>query len=110
MDWPLFLIFLAACAAAGSTGQMFPPGSWYEALRKPLWTPPNRLFPLAWTLLYIAIAVAATRVALREGNDAALSLWALQIALNTHGRILSTGSGRRWSSSRRSGSPSRRRR
>jgi benzodiazapine receptor len=83
MDWTLFVIFLAACAAAGSTGQMFRPGPWYERLDKPGWTPPNWLFPIAWTLLYIAISVAAARVGTQVGSAFGLALWALQIALNT---------------------------
>ncbi len=52
------------------------------ALRKPVWTPPNWLFPIAWTLLYIVIAAAAARVALLPGNAFAMGFWALQIALN----------------------------
>lgn len=83
MDWGLFLIFLGACFAAGSTGAAFPPGSWYERLDKPGWTPPNWLFPIAWTLLYIAIALAAARVAPLPGSAYAMAFWALQIALNT---------------------------
>ena len=82
MDWSLFLIFLGACAAAGTTGAAFPPGPWYDKLDKPAWTPPNWLFPLAWTALYIAMAVAAARVAPLEGSAHAMAFWALQIALN----------------------------
>lgn len=76
--------FLGACAAAASTGALFRPGAWYEALNRPAWTPPNRLFPVAWTLLYIAIAIAAWRVARTEDGTVplALSLWAWQITLN----------------------------
>jgi tryptophan-rich sensory protein len=82
MDWQLFPVFLAACFAAGWTGQMFPPGDWYEGLRKPSWNPPNWLFPIAWTLLYLAIAVAAARIGIHPGNDLALAFWTLQIVLN----------------------------
>ncbi len=60
-----------------------PAGAWYTALRKPAWTPPNWLFPIAWTLLYLFIAVAAARVALLPGNAFGMAFWALQIALNT---------------------------
>ena len=83
MDWGLFSIFLAACGAAAATGSLFPPGAWYKGLSKPGWTPPNWLFPIAWTALYIAIAVAAARVAPLNGSAHALAFWALQIALNT---------------------------
>lgn len=83
MDWSLFLIFFAACCAAGTTGAMFPPGDWYRKLSKPAWTPPDWLFPLAWTGLYIALAYAGTRAATSEGAAYAMAFWALQIALNT---------------------------
>ena len=83
MDWLVFAICFAACAAAGTTGAAFPPGAWYERLERPSWTPPNWLFPLAWTVLYIAMSVAAARVANLPGSGIAMALWALQIALNT---------------------------
>jgi len=83
MDIWLFLLFLTACVAAGSTGALFSPGAWYDSLTKPGWTPPDWLFPVAWTFLYIAIALAASRVAPLEGNAYAMGFWAAQIALNT---------------------------
>jgi tryptophan-rich sensory protein len=83
MDIPLFLTFLAACMAAGATGALFEPGAWYRSLDKPAWTPPNIVFPIAWTVLYILMAVAAARVAALPDSGQALAFWALQIALNT---------------------------
>ncbi|MEQ9257955.1 MAG: TspO/MBR family protein [Roseovarius sp.] len=82
MIWICFIIFLAACFGAGSTGGLFPPGDWYDRLRKPWWTPPNWLFPVAWTTLYICMAAAGARVAVSDGNALAMALWSLQIALN----------------------------
>lgn len=82
MDFVLFAIFLAACFAAGSTGGLFPPGSWYRELAKPTWTPPNWLFPVAWSVLYLCMAGAAALVAVEPGNALAMALWSLQIALN----------------------------
>lgn len=84
MDWQLFIIFLSACAAASATGSLFPPDKWYfEEIKKPVWTPPPWLFPLAWVTLYVSSAYAAMRVGLVEGSAMALAFWALQIALNT---------------------------
>ena len=82
MFWLCFAIFLVACFSAGSTGGLFPPGKWYENLDKPPWTPPNWLFPVAWTTLYLLMAAAGARVAVSDGNALAMALWALQIALN----------------------------
>jgi benzodiazapine receptor len=87
MSIPLFLTYLAACLAAGATGALFQPGDWYRSLKKPSWTPPDWLFPVAWTTLYLCMSVSAARVAGLAGTDPAtgpaLALWALQIALNT---------------------------
>jgi tryptophan-rich sensory protein len=82
MDWSLFVIFLGACAAAAATGAMFPPGQWYRDLSKPVWTPPDWLFPLAWTALYLILAFVGARVAPLDGSAHATAFWALQIALN----------------------------
>jgi tryptophan-rich sensory protein len=83
MDWTLFLIFLGACCAAAATGSMFPPDRWYRDLSKPAWTPPDWLFPLAWTVLYLSLAWIGARVAPLDGSAYAMAFWALQIALNT---------------------------
>jgi len=83
MDWTLFLTFLAACGAAAATGAMFEPGEWYRGLAKPSWTPPNWLFPVAWTTLYLLMSAAAARAAMAEGAALGLALWSVQIAFNT---------------------------
>ncbi|UXU75952.1 MULTISPECIES: tryptophan-rich sensory protein TspO [unclassified Paracoccus (in: a-proteobacteria)] len=78
-----FAVFLLACAAAAATGLIFQPGAWYSGLRKPSFTPPNWVFPLAWTTLYLLMAWSATRLAALPGAGLALALWSAQIALNT---------------------------
>ncbi|MFK7939249.1 MAG: TspO/MBR family protein [Roseovarius sp.] len=82
MFWLCFCLFLAACFSAGATGGLFPPGPWYERLNKPSWTPPNWLFPVAWTTLYVCMSYAGALAAVSEGNGVAMALWAVQIALN----------------------------
>ncbi len=82
MFWLLFCIFLGACAGAGITGGMFPPGTWYRGLEKPWFTPPDWVFPVTWTALYLCMSVAGARAAMSEGNAVAMALWSLQIAFN----------------------------
>lgn len=78
-----FLVFLLACGAAASTGFFFKPGQWYESLVKPAFTPPNWVFPVAWSTIYLLIAWAGYRLTLIPGSQEVLALWAAQIALNT---------------------------
>jgi len=85
--WPTWVTlagFLAATFGAGSTGALFSPGAWYRTLAKPGWTPPDWLFPIAWTALYIAMAVAAWWVSLSPSTLAvpAIALWSWQIVMN----------------------------
>lgn len=79
----LFPVFLLTCVAAGAAGVFFRPGAWYRNLDKPDWTPPNWMFPVIWALLYVLIALAATRISEVPDNDLALALWGLQITINT---------------------------
>jgi tryptophan-rich sensory protein len=83
MDLSIFATYLLACGAAAATGAMFSPGPWYRQLVKPRWTPPDWLFPVAWTTLYLLMSVAAARLAVLPDSGQALAFWAAQIAFNT---------------------------
>ena len=82
-DLGLFATFVLACGAAATTGALFEPGSWYRSLDKPRWTPPDVMFPLVWSVLYLSMAFAAMRVAQIPDSGQALAFWSAQIAFNT---------------------------
>lgn len=82
----LSLLAVFAVAALGGLATATGTGSWYQSIEKPPWNPPGALFGPVWTLLYLAMAVAAWLVA-REGLDrrevkVALGAYAVQLALN----------------------------
>lgn len=68
--------------AAAVTGSTFLPGPWYDALNKPLWTPPNWLFPVAWTILYLMIAGAGWLAWKAEGIATAVVIWGIGLVFN----------------------------
>ncbi|QYU66328.1 tryptophan-rich sensory protein [Leptolyngbya sp. 15MV] len=74
--------FVLACFAAASTGAFFMPGEWYRRLRKPSFNPPDWLFAPAWTVLYIAIAVAGWLVWKQVGFGPEIWLWWFSLLLN----------------------------
>lgn len=75
-------IFAALTAAAATTGSTFMPGPWYETLAKPEWTPPGWAFPIAWTILYIMIALAGWLAWRAQGFGTAVVFWLAQLIFN----------------------------
>ena len=62
----------AMAAVAGSVASQQGVRGWYTRIRKPGYVPPNAVFPIAWTTLYVDIAAtsAATIERFRaEGQD-----------------------------------------
>lgn len=81
----VLLGFSAACFLAALTGAVFRPGDWYERLIKPSWRPPNQLFALVWSVLYLMIAVSGWLIWREAGFVGAtlpLAIYALQLVLN----------------------------
>jgi tryptophan-rich sensory protein len=76
------IIFFALVAIAASSGALFKPGPWYERLEKPSWNPPDWVFPVVWTILYIFIAFAGWLVWSETGIGAAIIVWGIQLVLN----------------------------
>jgi tryptophan-rich sensory protein len=79
----LLLCYGAATLGARATTPGL--GSWYDSLRKPSWTPPDRVFGPVWSALYTMMAVTAWDVWRRVGFRGAggrLGRFGLQLALN----------------------------
>jgi benzodiazapine receptor len=80
--------FLLLCLAVGFVGALATMPSiptWYAALAKPGFNPPNSIFGPVWTVLYIAMAVAAWLIWKSPTNPTrtnALIIWATQLILN----------------------------
>ena len=75
-------VFVVLVATAATFGSMFRPGVWYATLAKPAWTPPSWAFPVAWTALYIMIAVAGWLAWRAEGLGRSVTLWGAGLAAN----------------------------
>ncbi len=61
--------------------------TWYPTLNKPFFTPPNAVFPIAWSTLYVFMGIAAGLVWARidvqtELVKKGLKFFAIQLALN----------------------------
>ena len=82
------VLFVALCLGIGAMGGWVTATSvqtWYPALAKPSFTPPNAVFGPVWTALYILMGIAAWRIWRAADRDTArgpLVLFAFQLALN----------------------------
>lgn len=89
--------FAIVCFAVSGIGGAVTAGSvdtWYPTLNKPAFTPPDWLFAPVWLALYAAMAFAGWRVWRKvgfTGGRLALSLFAVQLALNGTWSILFFG-------------------
>ena len=88
-------VSLVVCLGAAGFGAFITAPAlrpWYANLRKPSWTPPNWLFGPVWTILYVAMAVAAWMVWQRSGlMERPMKLFLLQLSLNAAWSLLFFG-------------------
>jgi len=88
-----FILAMLLCLGAGVIGSFATEtglGSWYQTLIKPPITPPNVVFPIAWTTLYILMGLALYIIWSQpqkyrrdpELKKSALLFFALQLILN----------------------------
>ena len=82
--WAGLIPFVLAVAAAALIGVLGVTGTAaeYRNLDQPSWAPPSWLFGPVWTVLYAMIAVAGWLVWRRTGWNRALTVYAVQLALN----------------------------
>ena len=87
--WRLAGIAFASVFATSSIGRVVtaaPVAGWYRTLAKPSFNPPNWAFPVAWSTLFLLMAVAFFRV-LRTPPETprrrqAITLFAMQLVVN----------------------------
>jgi len=81
-------IAIAAITAASVVGQVatYPNlAPWYASLIKPSFNPPNWIFGLVWTTLYLIMAFSVWRILRQPASSTrrtALTLFFIQLALN----------------------------
>lgn len=81
----LFIALNAAISALGGWATAGSVGTWYLALDKPPFNPPNWIFAPVWSALYLMIAIAGWRAWRRAAGPRrrlALTAYAVQLALN----------------------------
>jgi tryptophan-rich sensory protein len=85
---PVLVAALAAMVVATLGATVTDIGSWYAALRKPSWQPPDWLFGPVWTLIYALTAISGV-MAWRKAPDRGTRDWILVLfALNGFLNIL----------------------
>ena len=88
IKWKLLAICLAVPLAVGALAALLTRGGMeaYDAVYKPLLSPPRWVFPVAWTLLYVLMGIASYLVfgsaASPERIRRAKTAYALQLAAN----------------------------
>ncbi len=86
--------FIALCLAAGALGAAVTAPAiptWYATLAKPSFNPPNWIFAPVWTTLYVLMAIAAWLVWRRGNARTPLTLFAVQLVLNSAWSLLFFG-------------------
>ena len=80
-----FIFFCLVVSGIGGAITASSVETWYQALEKPTFNPPDWVFAPVWTLLYIIMGTAAWRVwrfRSFEATSKALGLFALQLGFN----------------------------
>lgn len=81
------LVAVLICFGVGCTAAYFQADSisnWYPALEKPALTPPDSVFPVAWSVIYLCMGISAGLLWNARSYKRLILLWlfALQLLLN----------------------------
>ncbi len=77
----LIIVFIVGAIGSVATSPQIP--VWYATLARPAWAPPNWLFPVVWTILYILIGISLFLVWRKSlESKQALVVFAVQLGLN----------------------------
>ena len=89
------LFFAAATALVAFLGSLATTGAveseWFRNLEKPVFYPPNALFGIVWTILYVMIAVAGWLAWRNGGGLRTMIPWTIQLVLNLGWSVLFFG-------------------
>lgn len=81
-----YVLFLLLTAAVGGVGALVVNAGMpaYQVLKKPWFTPPDIVFPIAWSILYLLMAIGAARVWNTRSRlrGSAIRLFIVQLAMN----------------------------
>jgi tryptophan-rich sensory protein len=77
----IIIVFIVGAIGSVATSPQIP--VWYATLARPAWAPPNWLFPVVWTILYILIGISLFLVWRKSlESKQALVVFAVQLGLN----------------------------
>lgn len=80
-------VAVLVCFAVGLTASYFQSESlalWYPILNKSAYTPPNIVFPIVWSILYLLMGISVGLVigSKRPGSRMVVMIFAIQLLLN----------------------------
>lgn len=81
------IIPVLICFGVGMTASFFQQDAienWYPLLNKPALTPPNIVFPIAWSILYVCMGVSIGLIIASDSSRKSffIKLFAVQLVLN----------------------------